>query len=154
MTTPSDSEKLEPCPWTEWSGGENPVPGQMIVALTRIGNETTARLSDSLYWTHHEEDENDIVAYRVVVRATDSGSLSPASVAKVDGRRFRHLKRGSIYEHVGVGIVQGTLTDDDAVVIYRGEDDGRLWVRGAVEFWDGRFEEIQPLPPANSKEPG
>lgn len=58
-------------------------------------------------------------------------------------RRFRHKKRGTEYTLIGVGRAQGTLHDEDPVVLYRG-DDGGLWVRHQVEFCDGRFEEIEP----------
>lgn len=55
--------------------------------------------------------------------------------------RYRHKKRGTVYTLIGVGRAQGTLNDDDPVVLYRGEDGG-LWARHQAEFCDGRFEEI------------
>lgn len=59
-------------------------------------------------------------------------------------RRFRHKKRGTIYTLIGVGRAQGTLNDEEPVVLYRG-DDGGLWVRHQTEFSDGRFEEVEAL---------
>jgi hypothetical protein len=69
-------------------------------------------------------------------------------------RRFRHWKRGTTYEVIGYGRVQSGLwvepntcprpgpVDMREVVIYRGEEDGSMWVRPIEEFNDGRFEEI------------
>jgi hypothetical protein len=59
--------------------------------------------------------------------------------------KWRHKKRGTAYTEVGRGfasISQMPIEDHTAVVIYRGED-GILWVRNAVEFDDGRFEELR-----------
>ena len=59
-------------------------------------------------------------------------------------RRWRHVKRGTIYTEIGRGELQiATLdvVDGSAIVIYRG-DDGRLWVREECEFEDGRFEDV------------
>jgi len=56
--------------------------------------------------------------------------------------RYRHKKRGTEYTLIGVGRAQGTLHDEDPVVLYRG-DDGGLWVRHQVEFCDGRFERVE-----------
>lgn len=61
-------------------------------------------------------------------------------------RRWRHKKRGSVYEEIGRAEVQiatlGTiLREGDKLVVYRGEN-GKLWARPEDEFEDGRFEEI------------
>lgn len=58
-------------------------------------------------------------------------------------RRYRHLKRGSTYTVVDDGELQTSrpLVEGDIIRAYRSED-GRLWLRPADEFLDGRFEEI------------
>lgn len=69
------------------------------------------------------------------------GEIDPAAQAAVS---WRHLKRGTTYAEVGRGQLQasgGPLGDGSEVVVYRG-DDGKLWVRGVVEFEDGRFERL------------
>jgi hypothetical protein len=63
--------------------------------------------------------------------------------------RVRHIKRGSTYRVIGRGKVQTDqmLFDDEDVVIYRGEADGKFWVREPREFDDpARFEVLPPLP--------
>jgi hypothetical protein len=54
--------------------------------------------------------------------------------------RWRHKKRGGEYSVIAHGRLQieGDL-DYEKVVVYQGED-GRVWVRPAYEFNDGRFE--------------
>lgn len=59
--------------------------------------------------------------------------------------RWRHKKRGTTYVEVGranLQIATDPVEEDDRVVIYRSEADGRLWVRGEAEFEDGRFEAL------------
>ena len=75
--------------------------------------------------------------------------------------RFRHKKRGSEYEVVGIGKMQAEhwwernpnvgqatfgqcdqLVEMREVVVYLGLHDGQLWVRPREEFEDGRFERI------------
>lgn len=56
---------------------------------------------------------------------------------------YRHLKRGSTYEAVGVADVQCSglpLREGDKVVVYREVADGDLYVRRDSEFHDGRFQ--------------
>jgi len=56
-------------------------------------------------------------------------------------KRYRHVKRGTVYEIVGRAELQVNniaLADGATMVFYRGED-GKLWVRGEAEFMDGRF---------------
>lgn len=55
---------------------------------------------------------------------------------------YRHKKRGTTYEVIGVAELQVSadmLCDGSAMVVYRGAD-GKLWVREEGEFHDGRFE--------------
>jgi hypothetical protein len=59
--------------------------------------------------------------------------------------RWRHKKRGTTYTEVGranLQIATDPIEEDDRVVIYRSDADGRLWVRGEAEFQDGRFEAL------------
>lgn len=62
------------------------------------------------------------------------------------GRRYRHLKRGTTYTVLGDATLQiSTFPPDegDTLRVYRSDEDGKLWVRSATEFLDGRFEEIE-----------
>lgn len=62
----------------------------------------------------------------------------------IDEGKWRHKKRGTIYEITGTAILQaaGCPYDDATVVIYRGEDE-KVWARPALEFYDGRFERVE-----------
>lgn len=59
-------------------------------------------------------------------------------------RRFKHVKRGTTYELLGLALVQAAkpVTEDDTVAVYRAEKDNQLYIRPANEFADGRFEEL------------
>ena len=61
----------------------------------------------------------------------------------LEGRTFRHLKRGSAYTAIGVASVQTEtpITEGARLVVYRGAD-GALWARPENEVLDGRFEEL------------
>jgi hypothetical protein len=57
---------------------------------------------------------------------------------------WRHKKRGSVYVEIGRGFAQVShhpIEEMTTVVIYQ-DKNGRLWVRNAVEFDDGRFEPL------------
>ncbi len=60
------------------------------------------------------------------------------------GERWRHKKRGTTYEIVGLAKLQysGRLDDMTPMIVYRSESDGSLWVRSEKEFGDGRFERL------------
>lgn len=68
--------------------------------------------------------------------------------------RYRHVKRGTVYELVGRASLQNAnqamLAEAACLVIYRG-DDGNLWAREESEFNDGRFE---PLATSRSQHEG
>lgn len=66
--------------------------------------------------------------------------------------RYRHKKRGTVYEVIGEAELQVANTrytpgEGDFLVVYRGED-GKLWARWDEEFHDGRFEALPPAPEA------
>lgn len=67
--------------------------------------------------------------------------------------RYRHVKRGTEYELIGIGKMQaedwiaGSMlpqsVDMREVVIYRSvTDPSEIWVRPREEFEDGRFERL------------
>ena len=60
-------------------------------------------------------------------------------------RRWRHVKRGTTYrvlfEAAKASSVMAEI-DDMTMVVYQGEADGLVWVRPAMEFFDGRFEAL------------
>lgn len=91
----------------------------------------------------NEDDDGAFAVYR---------TAPPADA----GMRWRHKKRGSTYTEIGRGTMQcsaNALIDMQPVVIYRSEHDGSLWVRGVVEFEDGRFEALT-APGATTKSDG
>ena len=57
----------------------------------------------------------------------------------IKGQCWRHVKRGSSYEIVGVATGQGGHQEGEALVVYRCMETTRLWVRSLDEFKDGRF---------------
>lgn len=55
---------------------------------------------------------------------------------------YRHKKRGTVYEVVGIATLQVDGPQDMAeCVIYKDIISGRVWVRPISDFLDGRFEE-------------
>ncbi|WP_063928393.1 hypothetical protein [Methylobacterium aquaticum] len=73
-------------------------------------------------------------------RKPKTGPL-PGSSEPAKRERVRHLKTGGVYEVLARGVMLQTslgMTDEETVVIYRGED-GRWWAREEAEFDDGRF---------------
>jgi hypothetical protein len=77
-------------------------------------------------------------------------------------RRFKHKKRGTTYEMLGLAKMQisadtlygyendrrdaGRMTNNletMSFVVYRSLHDDTLWVRPEREFFDGRFQEIE-----------
>ncbi|KQM36051.1 MazG-like family protein [Sphingomonas sp. Leaf10] len=66
--------------------------------------------------------------------------LKYETVEVAEGQRWRHLKRGTEYEVLGVAELQASRPQHEnaALVVYRGAD-GKIWARNSAEFTDGRF---------------
>lgn len=84
-----------------------------------------------------------------IVDAALAASISADPVNNASCRqpvRVKHVKRGTSYRVLGVGKIQTEtpLRDHAEIMIYQGETDGLLWVRSLEEFWDGRFEPLEP----------
>ena len=63
-----------------------------------------------------------------------------------DGPRWRHKKRGTTYRVLHEGTMSSakvSVVDDEPMVVYQAESDGRIWVRPTAEFYDGRFEVLR-----------
>ncbi len=75
------------------------------------------------------------------------------SVGEIE--RYRHLKRGTVYEVIGTAELQAgqPQLEHAELVIYRGED-GKLWARNSAEFHDGRFERVASTDMAGAGEGG
>jgi hypothetical protein len=75
--------------------------------------------------------------------------VDPEDASGWTGTRWRHLKRGTTYEVIGVAKLQTALTeglaDETLMVVYRNDATGKLSVRSLYEFCDGRFEIITPV---------
>lgn len=59
--------------------------------------------------------------------------------------RWRHKIRGTTYRIIyEAAKAQSSIValEDMTMVVYQGEADGLVWVRPAVEFFDGRFEKV------------
>lgn len=61
------------------------------------------------------------------------------------GDRYKHRIRGTtyrvLYEAAKASSIIDAL-DDMTFVVYQSETDGQVWVRPAIEFFDGRFERL------------
>jgi len=58
-------------------------------------------------------------------------------------RRWKHLKRGTTYVEDSRAIASSDIKEEDTVIVYTSEQDGRQWVREKDQFLDGRFEELE-----------
>lgn len=69
-------------------------------------------------------------------------------------KRYRHKVRGTTYRVLFEAAKASSIIaalDDMTMVVYQGEADGLVWVRPALEFFDGRFE---PLPETAKSQKG
>lgn len=81
-------------------------------------------------------------AVKAMIDQLRTGQL--VAVADDAIERYRHVKRGTVYEVVGEAELQmnaDNLVDGSQMMVYRGED-GRLWCRHYDEFHDGRFASL------------
>jgi hypothetical protein len=87
-----------------------------------------------------DDDDPHVAAGEAIAGMRIAAAIRALAVGGDQAKRWRHLKRGTVYEEIGRGELQmsADLVDGSAMVIYRG-DDGRLWVREEGEFEDGRF---------------
>jgi hypothetical protein len=92
----------------------------------------------------------------------DCGNVARDALAGAVTERYKHVKRGTEYDLIGVGrmqaedwcdmsdafddgegLIAGTQdVDMREVSIYRSVDDGMIWVRPLEEFNDGRFVRV------------
>jgi len=103
----------------------------LLEALKQIQRETTAVTPDL--------ENMEICIGTINSHVTKVLGAQAAPIA-----RYRHVKRGTVYEVIGEAELQMSvdcLVDGSSMVVYRGED-GRLWCREEGEFHDGRFEAI------------
>lgn len=56
-------------------------------------------------------------------------------------QHWRHVKTGGVYEVLMHASDEATQYDH---VVYRAVVGGRVWVRPAIEFYDGRFVQLVP----------
>lgn len=61
---------------------------------------------------------------------------------------YQHIKRQSLYDALGTIRVQSDkpVLDNDQLILYRAREDGLLWGRPPIEFFDSeRFKPMGPI---------
>lgn len=58
---------------------------------------------------------------------------------------FKHLKRGTTYNVLGVARIQTEwpVVDNVELTVYQSTEDGKMWARPTDEFEDGRFVKLE-----------
>jgi hypothetical protein len=94
----------------------------------------------------HARANGDPKKYTAMISVYDAHRIADLLEAALEWHpTHRHLKSGHLVREIGRGFAQVSIhpiEEMTGVSIY--EHDGRLWVRNAVEFDDGRFEELVP----------
>jgi len=57
---------LEPNPFIQWNGGENPAPGKWVDVMFADSDDWGSMPSDALTWSHSGQVLFDIIAYRII----------------------------------------------------------------------------------------
>jgi len=87
-------------------------------------------------------------------RLSAERDAATSALAKAEGERdalprYRHIKRGTVYEIVLRCCLQLDGDHDmSPMVVYRDVADGSIWTRRQSEFFDGRFAALTPAPEA------
>jgi hypothetical protein len=96
--------------------------------------------------------DGSVVLLALLAKGADVGQV-PAHHAETEGllmtTRYRHKVRGSTYRVLHQAAKASSIIaalDGMPMVVYLCEADGVVWVRPATEFFDGRFEQIEPPP--------
>lgn len=90
-------------------------------------------------WIRHEDHTAEVLEGRAR-EAEMRAEIKRLRAIVGKGPTHRHIKRGTLYRHLGTARVQSDepLTDDAEVEVYHGAH-GDLWARRKSEFHDGRF---------------
>jgi hypothetical protein len=96
-------------------------------------------------WNGTEMEPQEFPVWRDFLDEANAPSTQPPLLMAMRSRRVRHKKRGTTYCVLGYGELQSStpIKEGAALVVYQCETDGRIWVRPAAEFEDGRFEIIE-----------
>jgi hypothetical protein len=114
-------------------------------ALGRLAEMVDSGRIDAAYGNFSHPAVTMIADVRKMLPALRTLATQPATGRTMGGEKYRHVKRGTVYEVVGTAELQttdGALVDGSSLIVYRG-DDGRLWAREEGEFHDGRFAALQ-----------
>ena len=131
--------------WREIAAGlttDEPEIGELWPMVSEVSGSLTAV---------RQYFKNEITEHNTTKAQRDAAT---SALAKAEGERdsmprYRHVKRGTIYEIVLRCCLQLDGEHDmSPMVVYRDVADGSLWTRRQSEFFDGRFEALTPAPEA------